>query len=285
MLVAEPQPSGLLLVFGETVRRRVLPQVALRVLEVGELERFSAHELNLAITSDASLTAHVLRLANSPFYGFPRRIATVRDAVVFLGFRAVRSAALACCLAEALPTPQPAVLDRRAAWRFSVIVGLLAEVLARAEGGHTDTAFTGGVLHSVGRLALAEHRPVDFARAVEVAQREGVPLVDAQRRALGYTDAELGRVMAKHWGFPEPLVAAAGVADGARLECGSLASLVRDARAYALARGETDGADTRLEAPAPLWATPRVASSLEQAGGWRGILDRAALFLDHAGIA
>lgn len=284
-MVAEPQPSDLLTVSGEMAGRCRLPPVALRLLEVGELERFSAHELSQAIASDASLTAQVLRLANSPFFGFPRRIATVRDAVVFLGFRAVRSTALVCCLGEALPAPAFGVLDRRAAWRFSVLVGLLTEVLARAEGAHTDTAFTGGALHSIGRLALAEHRPAAFSQAVGVARSEGIPLAEAQRRALGYTDAELGRALAQHWGLTDPLIAAAGAADDARQGCGSLASLVRDAREYALARGETDGADTRLEAPSPLWATPRVAASLGQAGGWRGILDRSALFLDHAGIS
>ena len=283
-MVAEPQPSDLPAVMIEAASRFVLPPVAIRLLEVGEFERFSAHELSQAIASDVSLTAHVLRLANSGFYGFPRRIATARDAVVFLGFRAVRSAALACCLAEVLPAPASEVLDRRAVWRFSVVVGLLAEVLARAEGQHTDTAFIGGVIQSVGRLALAERRPVEFARTLEVARRDGVPLVDAQQRTLGYTDAELGRAIVEHWGFPEPLAAAAAAAADVRPDRASVASLVREARAYALARGETDGADMRLEAPSPLWATPRVAALLEQAGGWRGILDRAALFLDHAGV-
>ncbi|TAJ21094.1 MAG: HDOD domain-containing protein [Dehalococcoidia bacterium] len=284
-MVAEPQPSDLMTVSAEAVGRCVLPPVALRVLAVGEHERFSAHELSQAIASDTSLTAHVLRLANSTYYAFPRRIATVRDAVVFLGFRAVRTAALACCLSDSLPHPSSAVLDRRTAWHFSVVVALLSEVLARAEGAHTDTAFIGGALHGFGRLCLAERRPDDFRRALEVARRDGIPVVEAQRRTLGYTDAELGRALARSWGFPDNLVAAAGAADDARPDRASLAAIVREARAYALARGESDGADTRLNAAAPLWATPRVATALEQAGGWRGILDRAALFLDHAGVA
>lgn len=282
-MVAEPQPSDLLSVSLEAVRRS-LPPVALRVLEVGEYERFSAHELSQAIASDTSLTAHVLRLANSPFFAFPRRVSTVRDAVVFLGFRAVRSAALACSLAESLPSPAAQVLDRRVMWRFSVVVGLLTEVLARAEGAYTDSAFIGGVLHGVGRLALAERRPDDFLRACAAAERDGVPTVEAQWRVLGYTDAAVGRAIVQAWGFPDFLVGAAGADDHARPDRASLAALVREARAYALARGETDGADTRLDAPAPLWATPRVAAALEQAGGWRGILERAALFLDHSGM-
>lgn len=284
-MVAEPHPSDLSTVADQAARRFALPPVAVRLLEVGEFARFSAHELSQAIASDTSLTARVLRLANSGYYAFPRRIATVRDAVVFLGFRAVRSAALACCIAEALPAPAPEVLDRRAVWRYSVLVGLLAEVLARAEGEHTDLAFIGGCLHGVGRLALAERHPAEFVRAVEVARRDGIPVADAQRRVLGYTDSELGRAIVRSWGFPEALVAAAGSADGMGLARGSLASLVREARAYALARGETDGADIRLEAPAPLWATPRVAASLEQSGRWRGILDRTAFLLDHTGVA
>lgn len=283
-MVAEPQPFDLPVVADEAAHRCALPPVATRLLEVGEFERFSAHELSQAIASDTSLTAHVIRLANSEFYAFPRRIATARDAVVFLGFRAVRSAALACCIAEALPAPATDVLERRAVWRFSVVVGLLSELLARAEGEHTDMAFIGGCLHGVGRLALAERRPGEFARAVEVAQRDGVSVVEAQRRTLGYTDAELAQVVVKRWGFPEVLVAAAGSAGQGALPRGSLASLVREARAYALAQGETDGADMRWEAPAPLWATPRIAASLEQSGGWQGILDRAALFLDHSGV-
>lgn len=284
-MVAEPKPSDLIAASIEAVSRYVLPPVGLRVFEVGEHDRFSAHELAQAIASDTSLTAHVITLANSAYFGFPRRIATVRDAVVFLGFRAVRSTALACCLAEALSAPADGVLDRHVVWRFSVVVGLLAEVLARALGAHTDTAFTGGVLHSVGRVALSELRPNEFLRALTVAQREGVPVVDAQRRTFGYTDAELGSAVIRAWGFPSDLVAAAGAADVSPSDRSSLAALVRAAREYALARGESDGADARLEAPAPLWATPRVAASFEQAGGWRGILDRSELFLDHTGIA
>lgn len=283
-MVAEPQPPGLSCVAAEATSRFVLSPAALRLLAVGEFERFSGHELSQVIASDSTLTAHVLHLANSEFYGFPRRIATARDAVVFLGFRAVRSAALACCIAEALPVPPSDVLDRRVAWRFSVTVGLLAEVRARAEGEYTDMAFIAGVLQGIGRLALAEQRPQQFRESVETARREGISVAEAQQRLMGYTDANLGRAIVNSWGFPESLVDAAGAVGDIPPARGSLACIVREARAYALARGETDGADTRRDAPEPLWESLRVSASLEQAGGWRGILNRADLFLDHSGV-
>ena len=126
--VVDPNPE-LDLVVNEIAELRPLPVVALRVLELAEGDRFSAHELAQTVSADQALTAKILRLSNSAYYGFPRRITTVRDAVVLLGFRAVRSATLASCVIEALPGGQ--VLDPVEAWRFSVSVGMLAEVLSR----------------------------------------------------------------------------------------------------------------------------------------------------------
>jgi hypothetical protein len=131
---------------------RPLGTVASKVIQLTDGERFSAHELALVISTDQVLTAKLLRLANSAYYGFPRRITTIRDAVVLLGFRAVRSATLATCLVDALPSAN--VVDYQQFWHFSLTVGATAELLARAEGVRQDEAFTAGVLHNIGRLAL-----------------------------------------------------------------------------------------------------------------------------------
>ena len=141
----------------ELADMRPLGTVATRVLELTEGDQFSAHELATVISSDQALSAKVLRLSNSAYYGFPRRISTVRDAVVLLGFRAVRSATLASCVIDALPPGQ--VVEYERFWHFSVSVGMLAEVLGRAERLHQDKAFTAGVLHNIGRLALDQRLP------------------------------------------------------------------------------------------------------------------------------
>ncbi len=80
---------------GEISELRPLPAVATSILQLTEHDRFSAHELASAIGADQALTAKLLRLANSAYYGFPRTIGSVRDAVVLLGFRTVRSTTLA----------------------------------------------------------------------------------------------------------------------------------------------------------------------------------------------
>jgi HD-like signal output (HDOD) protein len=273
------------MVIAEVAELRPLPMVAVRVLEISEGERFSAHELAQTIATDQALTSKVLRLSNSAYYGFPRRISTVRDAVVLLGFRAVRSATLASCVIDTLPGGE--VLDPVEAWRFSVTVGLLAEVMARATRLHQDEAFTAGVIHNIGRLALDQQRPRELAAARVLAAQRGITIPEAQRAVLGFTDAELGGALALHWNFPTDLAEAVA---GHHLDVHHLpdpksvtAQVIR-ARMFARASGITDGYEDRLtrDRAGREWAEPPVGPALAQSGGLDGILQKVAAFIENA---
>ena len=263
---------------------RPLNPVAQRIIALAEDERFSAHELAAGIASDAALTARMLRLANSAYYGFPRRISTVRDAVVLLGFRAVRSTTLATCLIDAMPGGK--VLDETAFWRFSVSVGMLAELLARAEGVAPDEAFTAGVLHGIGRLALDQRLPDGLEHAAQHAQQHELTLPDAELDVLSYTDAQLGAALCERWALPAPLVQAIGghMLDVERLPPrGSLTSVVVRARVFARSSGLSDGIEVAVEAPLrPEWAAPPLSVALDRAGGMEGVLGRVSAFIDSA---
>ncbi|PKN81189.1 MAG: hypothetical protein CVU47_07735 [Chloroflexi bacterium HGW-Chloroflexi-9] len=280
----EPNPA-LDMVISEVAELRPLPMVAVRVLEISEGERFSAHELAQTIATDQALTSKVLRLSNSAYYGFPRRISTVRDAVVLLGFRAVRSATLASCVIDTLPGGE--VLDPVEAWRFSVTVGLLAEVMARATRLHQDEAFTAGVIHNIGRLALDQQRPRELAAARVLAAQRGITIPEAQRAVLGFTDAELGGALALHWNFPTDLAEAVA---GHQLDVDHLpdpksvtAQVIR-ARMFARASGITDGYEDRLtrDRAGREWAEPPIGPALAQSGGLDGILQKVAAFIENA---
>lgn len=277
----EPNPS-LDLLIAEIAELQPLPVVAVRVLEIAEGEQFSAHELAQAISADQALTAKLLRLSNSAYYGFPRRISTVRDAVVLLGFRAVRSATLASCVIDALPGGR--VIDAMTAWRYSVTVGLLAEVLARATRQHQDEAFTAGVLHNIGRMALDQHRPRELHTARLAAERDNVTMAEAQRATLGFTDAELGGALALHWNFPEPLARAVErhhLDVNALPDPASLEAFVVRARLFARANGINDGfeVDVRRPPSSAEWHSGPVSSALHQSGGIDGILERVSAFM------
>ena len=297
-----------------------LPPIAAQVLQLAEGETFSAHELAQAISSDPALTARVLRVANSAYYGFPRRITTIRDAVVLLGFRQIRSTLIATSMMRSMPSYEG--IDAAAFWRYSVTVGLLAELAARLQGAHHDEAFTAGVLHNVGRLALDQARPRDFLRAREYARDHHVSVHDAERELLGFTDAEVGGALARHWRFPDELTGAiahhADAPASIPAQAG-LARLVARARSFAAAAGVTDGVDipsagcaSRSISPftatmavmspddlATPTAPPSPRSSLTdpdpmqealdrlvaEQGGLETVQDRAAAFVEHTAAA
>ncbi|MGE3858303.1 MAG: HDOD domain-containing protein [Dehalococcoidia bacterium] len=269
-----PPGAALDEVLAEVADLRPLPQVAQRILGLDE-EKFAAHELAAIIATDQALTAKLLRLANSPYYGFARRITTARDAVVLLGFRSVRGAALTSCLMQTAKTASN--LDYEGFWQFSIATGILAEVLARTEGVHQDEAFTAGVLHQIGLLALDQGRPEQLEQAIELHRTSGISLADAERRILGFTDAELGGALALHWNFPESLGRA--VRDHARPldslpDPRSLTAFVLRARMFVRAYGLPDGvapACDPTDAPEE-WERPPLSTALKQSGGMTKVM-------------
>jgi len=269
----------------EVAELRALPAVAARVIEIAGGEKFSAHELAQAVASDQALTAKMLRLANSAYYGYPRKITTVRDAVVLLGFRAVRSAALASCVMDSLPGHATNIEGSRF-WQFSVSVGMLAEVLATAHHRHMDEAFTAGVLHNIGRLALDQHRPRELMAVTTLSVQKKISIYEAEKAVLGFTDAELGGALAAHWNFPEELadgVAKHHLKPDQIADDDSLASYVSRARVFARASGLSDGLEQRQRAePEPQWRVPPLSKALHQVGGMPGVQQRVEAFVASA---
>jgi HD-like signal output (HDOD) protein len=244
-------------VLAEAIDLRPLPEVGRRLLALAEGDDFSLQDLAIVVGADQALSAKILRIANSPFHRHSRQIGTIRDAVVLLGFRTVRSAALTACLMQTTP-PQTNVLDYPDFWRFSVSVGVIAELLAENEEVR-DMAFTAGVMHNLGRLALDQFVPREFERAVRMSQDLGMPLRDAQREVLGFTESELGAALATQWSYPDSLVAAiaAGdVDDEAAVQSGPLAQLVTRARRAASHILIADGLPGALAGATPLAIAP-----------------------------
>ena len=99
-------------------------------------------------------------------------------------------------------------LDYERFWRFSVSTGMVAELLARSSGLPPEEAFTAGVLHNIGRLALDQQVPRGFEQSVQHALLQRIGLHEAERDVLGYDDAELGAALCERWSFPPSLIEA-----------------------------------------------------------------------------
>lgn len=276
----------------EVKELRPLPAIALKLIAMGEDSRFSAQDLAGTIQTDQALTLKILRLANSPAFGLPRRIKSLREAIVLLGFRDVRSMALAGCVVEEGVRERiaGALMDYDLFWVNSLIVAQFAQALAENEDVDRDEAFTGGVVHNIGRLAMAQQRP-DWIRIVTVASREtGLPVHDLQRQKLGFTDADLGAAIARQLSFPPRLVDAVEHHTWGLDDLGASADLdviVAKARRLARANALSDSVDN-VGRRQPLdrdWYLPRAQTSLRKLGGVDGVIRRARGFLIEAQAA
>ena len=201
--------NRLRMIVNRTTDLTPLRAVATKAISIAEDERAAAMDLATVISSDQALTAKLLRLSNSAYYGYARRISNVREAVILLGMRTVRSVAISSAIIEAFRVPEIEGFDQDLFWAHSVCVGLVAEVIARdARTARPEDAFTAGVLHDVGKLAMMLTEPQLFARVVDLVQTEQMKYCDAELAVCDLGHEHDGARLAHPSKFPEPLVAA-----------------------------------------------------------------------------
>jgi putative nucleotidyltransferase with HDIG domain len=170
-------------------------------------ENLDAAHLAKKIGHDPVLSARVLRIVNSPFYGITGQVSSLQEAVMVLGFSSVRRLALAVSLNGSFPVRGHGEADPRRIWRHSFCVALCAQALARLARVDPEAAFTAGLLHDIGRIALLSVDPADFA-VVLAARKEHADLEAAETAVLGFTHAEFGARLLERWHLPGSLVRA-----------------------------------------------------------------------------
>ncbi|HEX5354848.1 MAG TPA: HDOD domain-containing protein [Aquabacterium sp.] len=185
-----------------------MPAVVSEILGSLGRESLSAEDLARKLSCDQGLMAKVLRLANSPFFGVSRRVVSAQEAVAILGLRSIRSIVVASAVVGAIKQPADSVLDFHSFWRHSLATALCAELIAREVGQSQELAFVSGLLHDVGRMALALASPHSFALAQAYRDEHDCSLQDAESQALGLDHARLGACLAEHWKFPPEIVRA-----------------------------------------------------------------------------
>jgi len=182
-----------------------LPSVVLELIESLGHEALSATQYAAKISRDQALTAKLLRLANSSFYGRGRQVRSVAEAITVLGLRTVRDAVTAAGLAGSFGR-HPG-FDHDAFWRHSLGSALCAQVLATELGrDDADLAFTVGLLHDIGRLALASAFAPAYAEVEQWRHDKDCPLGDAEYAVLGIDHAEVGKLIARQWNFAPAIV-------------------------------------------------------------------------------
>lgn len=214
-MTTEPSSLGsdarnrLRLIVNRTTDLTPLKAVATKAIQLAEDERSAAMDLSTVISSDQALTAKLLKLSNSAYYGYARRISNVREAVILLGMRTVRSVAISSAIIDAFKVPEleRGGFDQDLFWAHSVSVGLVAELIARETRlSRPEDAFTAGVLHDVGKLAMMLAEPKLFGEVIDLVNHEGMKYREAEMAVFEIGHEHVGARLAQRWKFPDSLV-------------------------------------------------------------------------------
>jgi putative nucleotidyltransferase with HDIG domain len=164
-------------------------------------------EVGKVIEKDPSLTARLLKLANSSFFGFPSRLETVSEAITLIGIQQAQDLICASTVIEIFEGVSAELVSMESFWKHSLACGVAARQLAlERRVPKPEKFFVAGLLHDVGRLALYSRAP-DMARAAfDRSAQEHKLLVKAETEILGFDHAEIGQALLRGWNYPANLV-------------------------------------------------------------------------------
>lgn len=188
-----------------------LPQFVLLTLKKLDDERSSASDVASSLSKDQGLVVRVLRLANSAYYGIPRTITSVTEAVAILGFKTLRSIVLAASIYPFMAQSQKGyALDRGELWRHSLGVAYVSRFIgSKLSGVDMEEAYLAGLLHDIGKIVLNEYVRYGYSIISKIVEEKAIPFTEAEREVLGFDHAEIGAMIIDQWALPEVYAMAA----------------------------------------------------------------------------
>ena len=180
------------------------PAIALQALNLMAGTDTSLRELCDLIRSDTAFSAAILRLANSPLVGFSKEITSVLQASILLGFRRLKSVAITVGLKAYLEHSYSPIL--KSCWRHSVASAIVAERSAKFALLDKDFAYTAGIMHDIGRVAMAAAMPQAYARVVARGADQPQDLLPVEEELCGIDHCQAGRSLVTAWNLPEAFI-------------------------------------------------------------------------------
>ncbi len=185
-----------------------LPNIANEILQLTRHRNTSLQQIASLIEKDPSITAKILKVANSPIWGYSGRIESVQRALVMLGlkqvFNIVISISLYSTFANLKPNPK---FDRHKFWMHSVGTGQIARRLSTSiKLNFQGEEFVAGLIHDIGKMILDQYWEKQFVEIIQQAHQNDKPIIEIEGQYLGCTHAELGAFLLHYWNFPKSIV-------------------------------------------------------------------------------
>ncbi|MDH4028106.1 MAG: HDOD domain-containing protein [Nitrospirota bacterium] len=187
---------------------KTLPAVVLQINNLLRKEAVSIEEVSNTIEKDAALTARVLKLSNSSYYGLSYKVNSPASAIAILGFDTIRNLAVTISLTKSFNKPGKSAFNVKEVWLHGLGCAVAAKALAckSRDLGLQEKAFIGGIIHDIGKLLIFENMPAEMDRIMEMSSFDRtVDYGEIEKDVLGFTHADVGAYVAEKWLFPPEL--------------------------------------------------------------------------------
>jgi HD-like signal output (HDOD) protein len=183
-----------------------LPEIYLRVRDVVDNSESTMDDLANALKLDPAISARLLKIVNSPLYGFPKQIDSIARAVTLLGMQPVSDLVASTTIGQTFSGMTVDLMDLQTFWRKSVRCALLAGKIAKANGiEENERFFIEGLLRDIGHLVLYQTIPQRAQSALVEAGYLGSSLAEVEHSSIGYDFTEIGAELIRFWGMPKQI--------------------------------------------------------------------------------
>ena len=184
-----------------------LPSVMQKLSALLEDPDAGARDIGLLVSEDVALTAKVLKIANSAYYGLRERCLAPQQAASILGMKVLRNVVMQAAVTKQYDHLKGLAFDLDGLWRHSILTAHLCQQLGRqchnSIGLAPDELYICGLLHDLGQVVLLDGLGKEYMKVVDEAKAEGTKLHVVEERALGFTHADVGALVAQQWGLPD----------------------------------------------------------------------------------
>jgi HD-like signal output (HDOD) protein len=202
----QEQVTGLHDLIDKNVQLSSFPDIYYQIMNVLNDTHSSASHLANVVSKDPSLSASILKLVNSAFFGLPSNVDSITRAVALIGGRELSALAMGISVIRVFKDIPPEMVDMKNFWLHSVACGIFARILASRKMELTDELFfIGGLLHDIGRLVMFTEYPKTAAYIIELSRKDRVPMVEKEKEILGYDHSQVSGLLLEKWQFPVQL--------------------------------------------------------------------------------
>ncbi len=190
-----------------------LSPVIHKVNEVANNVRSSAQDLTDVILLDPVLTAKVIRMVNSAYFGLPQEIKSLKQAVVLLGINTIKNVAITSAFLGKSYLKGSDILNGEDFWKHSIGVAVASKMIAKRLGieeKYLEEYFIAGIIHDIGKILMNNFFPDEMRQILEISSRKNMLITDIEKAVLGLSHEEIGIAIGKKWKFENNLLYAVG---------------------------------------------------------------------------